>query len=154
MRENINKDEQLATLAVQGATEQFSTTINVRSHQFLTDEPEELGGTDQGANPLEYCLGALIGCMNVIIRMVAKELEVTINDLELAADGTFDERGLMGEGNIRPYFQTINVHVTIHAGTIGDGVKEQLIQQVELRCPMYTMLKASQISFHTNWDWK
>jgi uncharacterized OsmC-like protein len=34
--------------------------------QLIIDEPEALGGTDEGPSPVEYILAGLAGCLNVV----------------------------------------------------------------------------------------
>ena len=150
MSKNVNNPV-IETLLVKGKTDNLATELQVRTHSFFTDEPEELGGEDKSANPLEYCLGALLGCMNVIIRMVANELQVKIKDINLEAAGTFDERGLKGTKDVRPYFEDINITVSIDSPDAA-AKKDELIKLTEARCPMYTMLQAADITFKTNWE--
>ncbi|WP_370696129.1 OsmC family protein [Brachybacterium muris] len=37
-----------------------------------------MGGDDAGANPVEFVLAALVGCLNVVIHTVAKEKGVEV----------------------------------------------------------------------------
>ena len=39
------------------------TIINTRNFQFIIDEPEDLGGTDEAPNPVEYLLASYAGCL-------------------------------------------------------------------------------------------
>lgn len=39
-------------------------TIEVRDFELVVDEPEDMGGTDEGPNPLEYLLASQSGCLN------------------------------------------------------------------------------------------
>lgn len=43
------------------------------------DEPERLGGTDTGLNPLEYLLATLAGCPNGLGHAVAREISFILN---------------------------------------------------------------------------
>lgn len=61
-----------------------------RSFSFIVDEPEALGGNDDGPNPVEYLLGSYAGCLNVVINLVAKELNITINKLLININGDID----------------------------------------------------------------
>ena len=74
----------------------------------VMDEPESLGGNDTGPNPMEYVLGALIGCKTVIFAMVAQEHGLAYTDLKFELKGTLDVRGLEGVEGVRPYFQSIH----------------------------------------------
>jgi len=39
-------------------------SVKARSFNMIVDEPPNLGGEDRGANPVEYVLAALAGCLN------------------------------------------------------------------------------------------
>ena len=48
------------------------TVVKARNFEIIIDEPANLGGTDHGANPVEYVLAALSGCLNVMCHVIAK----------------------------------------------------------------------------------
>src|SRR5690625_6126733 len=80
------------------ATAETETRVNVQLRDFtLTiDEPVALGGSDQGPNPVEFVLAAVMGCMNVVVHLVAKERGVRIRSLEATARGSLDPARFMG----------------------------------------------------------
>ncbi len=49
------------------------TVVQARGFEIIIDEPKALGGNDAGANPVEYILAALSGCLNVVGHMIAKD---------------------------------------------------------------------------------
>jgi putative redox protein len=49
----------------------YRVDVEAGSHTFVVDEPVSVGGTDQGATPYDYLLGALSGCMAITLRMYA-----------------------------------------------------------------------------------
>lgn len=51
-------EKPLVTMRAEGEATSVKTTVHVRDLEpFVVDEPERLGGTDAGPNPLEYLLG-------------------------------------------------------------------------------------------------
>jgi putative redox protein len=56
--------------ATVGATG-YRADVTARTHTFAVDEPIALGGTDAGATPYEYLLGALSSCMAMTLRLYA-----------------------------------------------------------------------------------
>jgi hypothetical protein len=48
--------------------------VNVRGYSFEIDESEEQGGPASAPNPVEYEIGALTGCFNVVAHLVADEM--------------------------------------------------------------------------------
>ncbi|WP_417212570.1 OsmC family protein [Bizionia sp.] len=70
-----------------------------RNFRLIIDEPEDLGGTDENANPFEYVLAGLSGCVNVVGHLVAKELGFTINTLKIEVEGSINPNKLFGRSN-------------------------------------------------------
>jgi uncharacterized OsmC-like protein len=62
-----------------------ATKFTGETRQFLhtVDEPAALGGTDDGANPVEFILAGYAGCLNVVINLIAKELNIPISNLKI-----------------------------------------------------------------------
>ncbi|MDO5663586.1 MAG: OsmC family protein [Brachybacterium sp.] len=119
-------------------TVQSPTQLQVTTRQFtLTiDEPPSLGGEDHGANPVEYVLAALLGCLNVVIHTVAAEQGITVHSLELSADGELDPAGFLGQDDsVRPGYQGISVHVAIDADADPDTIRS-MVDLAKQRCPV------------------
>jgi putative redox protein len=66
--------ENMMKFSVHSTSPKLKTIVETGKHRFVIDEPPDLGVTDEGVNPLETLLGALVGCENVIASFVAKEL--------------------------------------------------------------------------------
>jgi uncharacterized OsmC-like protein len=43
--------------------------VHASSHIFTIDEPESLGGTDNGANPVEHLLASLGACQVITFQV-------------------------------------------------------------------------------------
>ncbi|HAK97055.1 MAG TPA: osmotically inducible protein C [Planctomycetes bacterium] len=67
-----------------------------RAFRFDADEPPVLLGRDQGANPVEYILHALAGCMTTTMVAHAAARGFTIESLESQLEGDIDVRGFLG----------------------------------------------------------
>jgi uncharacterized OsmC-like protein len=81
-----------------------------RNFELVIDEPESLGGTDENANPVEYILAGLAGCLNVVGHLVAKELNFTINKLKIEVEGSLNPNKLFGiSDNERAGFKEIKL---------------------------------------------
>lgn len=64
------------------------------SYIFENDQPFILLGSDKGANPLEYILNALAGCITDSIIYNAAMKGIQIDELESELEGNFDLRNL------------------------------------------------------------
>lgn len=114
------------------------TRLEVSARQFtLTiDEPPNLGGEDAGANPVEFVLAALMGCLNVVIHTVAKEKGVEVRSLALSAEGDLDPAGFMGkDDSVRAGYQEIRLEVIIDADADEATVRE-IAEISKKRCPV------------------
>jgi uncharacterized OsmC-like protein len=144
--------KQIVKVSSKGKWEEgVRTTVHVRDFEpIVLDEPEELGGTDVGANPVEYVLAALSGCTSVVISLIAKELDFKYTDVEFENEGTLDLRGLNGVEGVSPHFQTVTFKVTIETDE-SDQRLEELKSEVIRRCPVYNLLKDAGITLESPW---
>lgn len=125
------------TFSVKGRNENATRFVaNARHFQLIVDEPEELGGTDQAANPVEFLLAAYAGCLNVMGHIVAKELDIDLRSLEIDIEGDLDPSKVFGKPTVnRPGYQEIRVRLIPES----DATPEQLkiwTETVESRCPV------------------
>ena len=103
----------------------------VRDFEVLVDEPAEIGGTDEGPNPVEYLLVALAGCLNVTIRGIAGERGISVESLELAITGKLNPakfQGISEEG--RAGFTEVTVSVYLKTDAPKEKI-EELLKEVE-----------------------
>lgn len=139
-------------VAVKGAwTGGVQTEIHIREFDsFLIDEPANLGGVDEGPNPVEFVLAGLNGCVSVMVSMIAKEMDLTYSAVDLDTKGTLDVRGLMGMNGVTPNFQTVTLNVTITTDESQERIDE-LKEKVESRCPVMAMIKGSGVTVDGDW---
>jgi len=89
---------------------QTKTIVKTRGFEAIVDEPEDLGGTNEGLNPVEYLLAAYAGCLNVLGHLVADEMDITLNGLDIEIEGGLDSGKFSGESDTeRAGFQEIRV---------------------------------------------
>lgn len=73
------------------------TIVKARGFEIIVDEPADLGGTDHGANPVEYVLAAYAGCLNVMAHICAKELGFELRSIKIDLSGTLNPARLFGQ---------------------------------------------------------
>ncbi|WCK52944.1 OsmC family protein [Aneurinibacillus sp. Ricciae_BoGa-3] len=135
---------------VTAVSQGMQTKARSKNHEVIIDEPAAMGGQDTGANPLGTLLSALAGCENVIANIVAKEINFDLQGIEFDIRGEFDPRGLMGDPNVRPYFEKVTIHAKVKTSESEERVQE-LQEKTDLRCPVYTTLKAANVELVPNW---
>jgi putative redox protein len=135
---------------ITAVSEGMQTKARSKHHHIIIDEPRDMGGKDEGPNPLGTLLGALAGCENVVANMVAKEINFDLQGIEFDIRGELDTRGFMGDPNVRPYFEKVTVEAKVKTTESEERIKE-LQEKTDLRCPVYTTLKAAGVEMVTNW---
>lgn len=78
-----------------------------------SDEPDQLGGTNTGPNPVEQVLGALGNCLAVGYAANATAAGITINDLTIEVEGDLDLRTFLGLADGNAGFGNISVKVNL-----------------------------------------
>lgn len=146
------KNSTLVKMSAKAKWEEGIRSSNTIRHfeEFSMDEPEELGGTDTGGTPLEYIAAALNGCKAVMIPLIAKEQGFTFTGLSCDTTGIVDIRGLMGEENVKTYFQKIRFILEIETKESDEAV-EKLKDEVERRCPVFNLFTDAGISVDVKW---
>lgn len=135
---------------ITAVSEGMQTRARSKNHTLIIDEPQQMGGKDEGPNPLGTLLSALAGCENVIANMVAKEMNFDLQGIEFDIRGEFDMRGLMGDPNVRPYFEKVTINAKVKTSESEERIKE-LQEKTDSRCPVYTTLKAAGVEMVPNW---
>jgi len=112
------------------------TVVTARDFSMIIDEPHMLGGEDHGANPVEYLLGALSGCLNVVGHIVAREMGFDFQGMEIDIEGGLNPAKFMGKpSEERTGFQHINVKIRPNTD-MDEETLEKWVKIVEERCPV------------------
>jgi uncharacterized OsmC-like protein len=86
------------------------------------DEPYQLCGTNQFANPQEYLLAALNACMIVGYSAVCALQGIELTELRIETEGDIDLRGFLGvDSLVKPGYDSLSYTVHIK----GDATAEQ-----------------------------
>ncbi|MEM9801991.1 MAG: bifunctional alpha/beta hydrolase/OsmC family protein [Planctomycetota bacterium] len=112
----------------------YTNRIRARSHELLGDEPESVGGKDNGPAPFELLLSALGACTSMTMRMYAdrKGWDVDRIQVDLTHDREkTDEPGVLHERFTRD--------ITL-SGNLDDEQRARMIEIAE-RCPVHRALE-------------
>jgi len=123
--------------AIKGISENPTKFVaEARNFKIVIDEPPTLGGTDHGANPVEYLLASYAGCLNVMGHLIAGELGFKLDKLEIEMNGNLNPERLFGKSfNERAGFKNIQVKLKPFAAVTPE-LLEKWVQEVENRCPV------------------
>ena len=112
------------------------TVVETRGFTVTIDEPENLGGTNHGPNPVEYILAALSGCLNVVGHIIAKEMGFEMRGMELQLEGDLDPAKFMGkQTGSRTGYQEVRVIIKPDCDA-DQATLQRWLQVVEERCPV------------------
>lgn len=127
------------------------TRIKTRDFDFIVDEPEALGGTDQAPNPVEYILAGYAGCINVVAHIVANELDFPLENFTVDIDGFLNPNRLFGKSDKdRAGYKTIDVRLNT-SSKIDPELKRKWLSEISHRCPVNDNLtNTTPISFSIN----
>jgi uncharacterized OsmC-like protein len=104
---------------------------------FEIDEPPVLLGNNYGANPVEYLLVGLSGCLTTSMVAHAAARGIRIKSVESRYEGDLDLQGFLGLSESIPVgFKEIRVTFKIDAD-ISEQEKEELIQMAQKYSPVF-----------------
>jgi uncharacterized OsmC-like protein len=116
---------------------------------FDLDEPPVLCGKNLGANPVEYLLVALSGCLTTSLVAQAAAKGITIKKVESRYEGDLDLRGFLGLApDVKVGYEQIRVYFKIDAD-IPDAQKEELVRMAQKYSPVFnTVANPTAVSVH------
>ena len=92
----------------------FRSEAKIREfNTIISDEPNALGGTDTGPNPVEQVLAALGNCLAVGYAANATATGITINALNIDLEGNLDLHTFLGLTDGNAGYSDISVKVNI-----------------------------------------
>lgn len=115
--------------------EGLAVESDVRGFKMVLDEPEDLGGTNKGMNPVEALLCALGSCQSIVAAAFAAQQGINLQEFWVELEGDLDPDGFMGLSDVRPGFLEIRFKMHIKSDSPEDKVKE-FAKFIEKRCPV------------------
>jgi uncharacterized OsmC-like protein len=107
---------------------------------FDNDEPVVLLGEDNGANPVEFVLHALAGCLTTSLVYHAAAQGIKIDAVESTFEGDLDLRGFLGMNeDVRNGYEDIRVTFKIKADAPDEKLKE-LCELAQKRSPVFDIV--------------
>lgn len=83
---------------------------------FTSGEPPVLLGNNEGANPVEFLLHALAGCVTTTFVLHAMARGIAIRELSTELKGNIDLQGLLGlDDSVSPSYEQIDIRMRVKA---------------------------------------
>lgn len=104
------------------------------------DEPAVLLGEDHGANPVEYVLHALAGCLTTSLVYHAAARGIRIDEVSSTLEGDLDLRGFLGmDDSVRNGYEKVRVTFQVK-GDATDEQLEELCRVAQRRSPVFDIV--------------
>ena len=93
--------------------------------EYTNGEPPVLLGNNEGANPVEYLLHALAGCVTTTTVLHAAARGITIHKLSTELKGNIDVQGLLAMDDSVPVgYESIEIKMHIEADCSDEDINE------------------------------
>ena len=110
------------------------TRMSPKRMRVDTGDAEFVVGRD--VNPVEYFLGSVLGCLNSTGTMVARDMDLDIEALEVTVEGGVDYSRYRGEASgARPGLQGLDVSLSVESDA-DEATLEEWLSRVKERCPV------------------
>jgi uncharacterized OsmC-like protein len=87
-----------------------------QAFEFTSGEPPVLLGNNEGANPVEFLLHALAGCVTTTFILHAMARGITIEELSTELKGNIDLQGLLGlDDSVPAGYEQIDIKMKVKA---------------------------------------
>ncbi len=107
---------------------------------FEIDEPPVLLGDNKGANPVEYLLAGLSGCLTTALVAHAAARGIELKSVRSRLEGDLDVQGFLGLSETIPVgYREIRVSFTIDAD-ISEEEKQTLIEMAQKYSPVFNTI--------------
>jgi uncharacterized OsmC-like protein len=104
---------------------------------FQKDEPPILLGNDSGANPAEFALAALAGCLTTSLIYHAAARGIRIEEVESTYSGDLDLHGFLGlDENVRNGYEGVKISFKVKGDAPEETLKE-LVGLAQKRSPVF-----------------
>lgn len=131
-----------AVVQVEGGTGIRNIRTDFSNFQFIHDNPRYLAGHNIGPLAAEHLVGVMITCLTHIYEIEASKRGIALDTLRLENHAVISPR--FGSIENPPRYQSIRY--TAHIGSPESKEKiDELQKAVESICPVYNLLKDSQV---------
>jgi uncharacterized OsmC-like protein len=97
------------------------------SFEFTNGEPPVLLGNNEGANPVEFLLHALAGCVTTTFVLHAMARGIAIKELSTELAGDLDLQGLLGlDDSVSPAYEQIRIRMHVKADCSDEEIDDLL----------------------------
>jgi Predicted redox protein, regulator of disulfide bond formation len=109
----------------------YTTTVQYGKHHVLVDEPEDLGGQDEGINPTPLLLSSLGSCKAITVKMYADRKNWPLEEVVVR---------LTHEVQLSEQQQTTYIQCFLSFKGNLDDIQKQRLFKIAEKCPVHKIL--------------
>lgn len=115
-------------------------TSRTKPFVYENAEPPQLLGANEAANPVEFILHGLAGCLTTTLALHAAARGIEVERIQTKLDGDIDLNGFLGlDESVRNGYKKIKVSFDIQ-GDLTTNQKNDLIDMVKSRSPVFDII--------------
>ncbi|MGO3601848.1 MAG: OsmC family protein [Enterococcus malodoratus] len=123
---------------------------SARGFEFMIDEPENVGGTNEAMNPLEALLCSLGACKMMVVRFFYQAKQIKLKSMRVEILGEIDSDRLKDKPDVKVGFSKIITNYYIDADNTDEEIQD-LVAFIEKTCPVKdTIVNAPEMELHIN----
>ncbi|QWB99498.1 OsmC family protein [Mycoplasmatota bacterium] len=115
--------------------EGMQVEVNSAGFKMIFDEPEQMGGTNKGINPMSAALSVMGACQTIVAYMFAEQKGIDLEDFFVEVEGDMDMQALMKQNGNRTGFQEIRYKMHFKANASEEEL-EEFSNFIEKNCPV------------------
>ena len=120
--------------------EGFQVEAESEGFKILFDEPEKIGGTNKGMNPMSAALSVMGACQTVVAFMFAKQKGIDLKGFFVEIEGDMDMSALMRQTGDRTGFNEIRYKMHFDSDSSEKELQE-FSDFIEKNCPVSDTFK-------------
>lgn len=95
-----------------------------KNHSLVTDEPNEVLGSDTGISPAETLISSLAACLTVGYAANAAAMGIDLDELSFEITGNGSLEGFMNIGDARPGLSDLNIKTIVKSSAPRQKIQE------------------------------
>lgn len=138
-----------------GEQSQFYSRINAGTHRLVADEPESVGGRDQGPSPYDYLLSGLGACTAMTLRMYADRKKIPLEGVSVNLEHskiyakdceacTEDQVNTATAKSKNAKIDRIEREITLFGDALSEKDRQNLLRIADM-CPVHRTLESSSV---------
>ena len=133
---SADRMEQIKIATTLQAGPNWQTIATARDHTIRMDGRKEWGGDNAGPTPPECLAIGLGGCVMNISRIIARERQISWDDIKITVSGDIDPSRAFGmDTENRAGFMQLSVRVEL-SPELSDRKRQEFCRELNERCPL------------------